>query len=426
MIALAQRTVDVFPINTSAFAFQAGWFEHYSPKLIYPAYMLMVLLLVISVGIMVLRRFEGAELEKKLWNIPIIVTVVAFWPFLVLGLKDLVDMFNTFLVREVFQIPWVGFGFPEMGSVRSFMGWSAEAVARLLPNLAYWVVYAFYLIFFFFFAALGPFVLAKGILFDEVDAFLEIVKEMTGLLLWQTTLVILVAFIMPEIVSGRPLPPNPQANFYFLSLVLGIMIFFVPSITRKFGNHLGSSFLPPGTTWIGTMLGISALGRMTTKSLYGLGLTSSQARMYWPSWSQRVITAEMHNNEHRYNEDLERRNRFFKQEIWLSKQMEKLVETDPVQTQPKGYTLYGDLTPSLLESHQGALARPQPMLPGEPAPLPHTRRSSVLGTGARYLKPYRQDPYVDPLLENSRLAKNEIHSQGDGKGQDSGGKDRPQ
>ncbi len=414
-MVLLQRTVDVFPISTAAFGFQAGWFEHFSPKLIYPAYLLMVLLLVVSVGMMVLRRFEGVDLEKKMWNIPLLVTVVAFWPFLVLGLKGLIDAFNTFLVRDVFQIPWQGFGFPEMGGLSSIFGWSAEAVARLLPNLAFWIIYAFYLIFFFFFASLGPFVLAKGILFDEVESFLELVKELTGLLLWQTTIVVLVAFILPEIVSGQPFPPNPQANFYFLSFVLGIMIFFTPSITRKFGNHLGSSFLPPGTTWIGAMLGVSALGRMTTKSLYGLGVTSSQARMYWPSWSQRVITAEMHNNEHRYNEDLERRNRFFRQEMAVHEQMERFARGEEEHS-GQFFAQYGDLTPSFVEARHGRLAPPKPMLPGEPGPpvLRRWQEGPQSGTGGPTWRYFQRDP----LIEYSRRAKDEMRSPNNGKDKD--------
>ncbi|RME14061.1 MAG: hypothetical protein D6797_09695 [Bdellovibrio sp.] len=246
--------VDVFPITTRAFGFRPNWFLLDSSLLIRPAYLLMVLMLVLSIGIMALKRFEHADLEKKLWNIPIILTAVVAWPFLIIGLKSLVDAFNTFLVHDVFQIEWKGFGFVSLKSPFNIFSWSVESLARLLPNLSYWLIYSFYIVFFFFYAVLGPFIMAKGILFDEIEAFLELIAEVTILFLWQTTLIIFVAFIMPDIVSGKPFPPHPKENFFFLSIILGLMILFVPSITRKFGNHLGSSFFPPGIRWGGESL----------------------------------------------------------------------------------------------------------------------------------------------------------------------------
>lgn len=284
--------VDVFPITTGAFGLRSDWFNTVAPRLVGPSILLMILFLLISIGVMTLKRFEDSDLEKKLWNIPIILTVVLFWPYLVLTLKDLVDTFNTFLVQDIFQMTWQGFGFSNLGSITNIMGWSAEALARLIPNLAYWIVYAFYIIFFFFFALLGPFILAKGILFDEIDAFLEIVRELTILFLWQTTTIILVAFIMPDIVSGQPLPPNPHANFYFLSLILGIMLFFVPSITRKFGNHLGGSFVPLGMRLVGTTLGLAAIGAMSTASLAAAGVATQKFSYHWNVWRHRLINTD--------------------------------------------------------------------------------------------------------------------------------------
>lgn len=254
--------VNVFPISTSAFGLRSNWFELFSPKLIQPAFLVMVLFLVISIGIMAMKRFEDPALVKKLWNFPIIIIAATFWPFIVRSLKDLIDTFNTFLVRDVFQIPWEGFGYPEVGSISNVFGWSAEALARFMPNLAYWVMYAFFIIFFFFYAVLGPLVIAKGILYDEIDSFLELIKELTVLLLWQTTVVILVAFLLPDIVSGRSFPANPESNFYFLSLILGVLIFFTATITRKFANHLGSTIFTSGFRWGGAMLGIYAFSRL--------------------------------------------------------------------------------------------------------------------------------------------------------------------
>ena len=278
--------VNVFPITKKVFGFSANWFDTYAPLLIRPAYLLMVLLLVIYIGIMVLKRFENFDVEKKLWNLPVIITVIATWPVLILGLKDFIDYFNTFLIRDIFQIPWEGFGYPDMGSITNIFGWSADAIARLLPNLTYWIIYAFYMVFFFFFAVLGPFVLAKGILFDEIEAFLELLKELTLLFLWQTTLAILVAVIMPSIVSGKPFPSDSEDNIYFLSLILGIIILFVPSITRKFGDHIGSSLFPPALRWGTTIVGVSAM----SKGLSATGLPVSPHN--WSAWTHRALAAD--------------------------------------------------------------------------------------------------------------------------------------
>ncbi len=287
----SSHLVDVFPISTSAFGLRSDWFQVFTPKFVRPAYLLMALLLVISIGVMTLKRFEEADFEKKVWNLPVLLTVVLFWPSLMLGMKDLVDSFNTFLVVNIFAIPWQGFGFPELKSLTNIVGWPAEGLARLLPNLGYWIIYAFYTIFFFFYAVLGPLILAKGVLFDEMEAFLGLVKEFLILLLWQTTLVILVAFIMPDIVSGKSFPAHPEANFYFLSFILGVMIFFVPSLTRKFAVHLESAFMPLGFRWGGAMLGLAAAGKVGAGALAGLGASArSVDQIKW--WKDRALKVE--------------------------------------------------------------------------------------------------------------------------------------
>ena len=268
------QLVVVFPITTSAFGVRPDWFEFFSPKLQGTSYLLIVLLLIISVGIMALKRFENVDFVKKAWNVPVLLTTIVFWPSVVIGLKELVDTFNTFLVINVFGITWQGFGFPEVASSANLVALPSAGVARLLPNLAYWLIYAFYLIFFFFYAVLGPLVLAKGVLFDEIQTFLELVKEFVILLLWQTTLVILVAFIMPSIVSGKPFPAHPETNLYFLSVILGVMILFVPPLTRKFGLHIESAFVPLGFRWGGALLGFQAIGGLGGAAFARAGVSS--------------------------------------------------------------------------------------------------------------------------------------------------------
>jgi hypothetical protein len=283
--------ISIFPISTSAFGLRGDWFDVFTPKMIRPAYLLVILFLVISVGVLALKRFEHANLEKKLWNLPVILIVIALWPALVVGIKTLVDTFNTFLIVDVFRIRWEGFGFPHVGSIGAAVSLPAEGMARLLPNIAYWVIYAFYLVFFFFFSILGPLVLAKGVLLDEMETFFDLIKEFVNLMLWQTTLIIIVAFLMPDMVSGQPLPAQPASNFYFLSFILGIMILFVPTVTRKFTVQIDSAFVPLGLRWGGGFLGVMAATRFTSAALAGAGVSMERIERLKP-WRDRALRGE--------------------------------------------------------------------------------------------------------------------------------------
>lgn len=272
--------ISVFPLSGSVLGMRADWLTSLVPRLIHPSYILMAFMLVLWVLFATLKRFEGADFDKKAWNVPVVVTSVVFWPTIVIGLKVLIDTFNTFLVNEVFKIPWHGFGFPRIDSVPGLLSFPAEALARFLPNLAYWIVYTFFVIFFFFYATLGPLVMAKGILADEIETIMDLLQEVVVLLLWQTTFVIFVAFVMPDIVSGRHLPANPPTNFYFMSFVLAIMIFFVPSVTRKFTQHIQGTFVPLGFRWGGAMLGIAAVGRAGSATLAAAGVPAESGEIF--------------------------------------------------------------------------------------------------------------------------------------------------
>lgn len=261
------RVIDVFPVTTAAFGFPENWFERYTTRLTEPSFLVMVFMIVLAIGIMTIKRFEDSDIESKLWGIPILILAVTFWPLLVLGLKGLVDTFNTFLIRDVFQIDWQGFSFPQPQSAFDVPGWSAEALVRLAPNVAYWVIYAFFIVMFFFFASLGPFLLAKGILFDEVGTLLDLIKEIIVLFLWQTTVVILVAFIMPEVVNTKALPSRLDANYYFLSAILAVTIFFAPTLTRKFASQAGAGPTPHGVRLKNIVLGMTAAGWVGSRGM---------------------------------------------------------------------------------------------------------------------------------------------------------------
>jgi hypothetical protein len=83
---------------------------------------------------------------------------------------------------------------------------------------------------------------------------------------------------MPDIVSGKPLPAKPETNFYFLSLILGVMIFFVPPLTRKLTTHIESSFVPLGFKRGGAVLGLMVAGRAAGAAMSGLGASDTAVR----------------------------------------------------------------------------------------------------------------------------------------------------
>ena len=70
---MKSETIKIFPLDSGMLGMRADWFELVSSKLIDPAYLLLVLFLIIFVGVAVLKRFEEVNLTKKLWNIPIII-----------------------------------------------------------------------------------------------------------------------------------------------------------------------------------------------------------------------------------------------------------------------------------------------------------------------------------------------------------------
>lgn len=118
---------------------------------------------------------------------------------------------------------------------------------------------------------------------------MELLRELAILYLWQSTVVVLVAFILPDIVSGREFPRQPPANFYLLSFLLGLLLLFAPAITRKFASHLGGSILPGGFRFGGMALGMTAVGRAASAGLSAAGLPTA-AKGQAAAFTQRALT----------------------------------------------------------------------------------------------------------------------------------------
>lgn len=276
--------IEVFPLDL-VLDFSPVWLESLMTSLIRPTYLLMTLLLVASIAIMTLKRFEDANLEKKLWNIPIIIGAVTIWPMLVFGIKELIDAFNTFLINDIFNLTWSGefsVSFKETPDVQQSFGWLRPSTwgRELLNTLAVWflvltrnLIYAFYVIFLFSLTVLGPFILAKGILSDEIETFIEVIKEIIIIFLWQTAYVIMVGLIYPQAAQPGYLLQKPDLGSLGWILILGVLTLFIPQLTRKFANHLGTSVFPP-VYKEGLFLGAAALGSTVGLGAAAVGLSA--------------------------------------------------------------------------------------------------------------------------------------------------------
>lgn len=262
------RSVEVFEIGP--------FFERVSGSFESLAYILLVLFMIIVLGIHALKHFTELNLETKLYNFLITIVLISAWPIILFAVKDFVDAFNGFLIFEVFEldwekrdtfVPWTqfkeaweGFG----GNVFTYPLKVLNLIALLGLVVSRQVIYGLFLVFFFFLAALGPLIIAKTVFSNEVDGFVELMQETVVLLLWQTTYVIILGLLYVGGQAGPYIITN-QSNVFFQSAkVFGIIIltFLIPPITRKYGNHLGTSFFPVLARYGGIALAASAVGRV--------------------------------------------------------------------------------------------------------------------------------------------------------------------
>lgn len=261
------RPVEVFEITPM--------FGQLSDKFEAIAYVLLVLFLIIVIGIHALKTFSSINLETKLYNFLIAIVLISAWPIILFALKDFVDRFNGFLVHEVFNIKWVGEeGIAPLNQLKeawnnfgnNVFTWPLKtlnlvAIVALLVSRE--VIHGLFLVFFFFLAVLGPLIIAKTTLVDEVDGFIDLIRESITLLLWQTTYVIILGLLYVESETGPYIFTN-ESNVLLQSVkILGIVIltFLIPTITRKYGNHLGTSFVPLVAHYGGVALAAGAVGR---------------------------------------------------------------------------------------------------------------------------------------------------------------------
>ncbi len=192
--------IEVFPID--------GVLKDFDTRINQAALTVLVLLFLISLGLYALNRFENFALDTKVYAFVVSAALIGIWPHMIEGIKAMVDALNTFLITRVFADE---FGVWRGREMLGGLVWSRihlnvgifDSVLKVLSilltfllDVGQYFLYAFFLVFFFFFKIFGPFVLARGILSDDFSVFRQLLREVTLLFLWQTTFIILVGVFL--------------------------------------------------------------------------------------------------------------------------------------------------------------------------------------------------------------------------------------
>lgn len=293
---------------------------------------LLILFLIISIGIYALKGLEGMDLEGKVMNFVICAILIVIWPLLVVQMKDLVDQFNTFLIVDVFRFQnWQPDSLTQvlqrafeasvptklvnggiLDKVLSVVGMpfflGVNVIVSSLLVASRKIIEIFYVIFFFFYVALGPIVIARAIFSDHLEAFFELIQQFLVLMFWPTTYVVLMAFINKAAITGGALSGAEISSLGELiqALALAIaaigLVAFVPTITKKFAIHVGASIVSPLLRWTGIALGLTGAEWFANASL-GAGakaLGAAGASMHFAHSAEKYISLYeiMHEAKH--------------------------------------------------------------------------------------------------------------------------------
>ncbi len=262
---------------------------------------LLGLLFLIFIAIYALRAFEGLDLQGKVWDFALCALFIGLWPIIVVELKSAVDGFNLYLVSEIFHgqtfnglVPIVN-TFESLKSIiinwqdffgpNGFFGQAGQSlVLNIVATLcgiaigaAKIIIEVFYNAYFYFFVLLGPFVIARTIFSEHLEALLELLQEFLVVMLWPTTF-LLIRGMNSLAQQSNPLGANaPEVGMmgeiaFQLSMI--VMTLFVPSLTKKFCVHVGSSIISPLLRFAGIALGLTGaqgLASMAGRSIAGAG-----------------------------------------------------------------------------------------------------------------------------------------------------------
>jgi len=187
--------IEVFPIIGNA--------EILDKSLNSAALVVLVLLFLIGFGFFAINRFDGFQPETQLNHLIVLAIFIGLWPQVMSGIKELVDGFNTYLIQSVFGLNWTGF--EAIGSivwekvkfegvVEDYLFSSLAKILAYALDVARLLLYYLFVLFYFFFKIIGPFILARGVLSQEFNTLKELLSEVSILFLWQTTFVFLLGF----------------------------------------------------------------------------------------------------------------------------------------------------------------------------------------------------------------------------------------
>jgi hypothetical protein len=260
--------IEVFPLN--------DYFLHVSEKLVPVATPLLILFFMMSIGIFALRAFEGMQLESKVFHFVVSAILIGMWPQLLMGLKTLVDGLNTILIQSIFGMDWKdGVGASLSEQLASNFDFGADFWNYHLRVIHFFlmlgviasrqIIYWLFVVFFFFYAALGPLVIARGVFADELGVFLELIKEITVLLLWQATYVAVVGLVDKSIGSPESFVHSRDSTFLEIGrgLALIVLTLFVPALTRKFASDITAAPVLAGFRGGGIALGLATVVNAT-------------------------------------------------------------------------------------------------------------------------------------------------------------------
>jgi len=158
----------------------------------------------IALACAALDRFQNFSLDSKVQNLFVLAFAVGLWPLLMDSIGGLVDLLNGFLIRilgveDLQHIDDAGAylagvildgKFPS-GIFTSILVKIVSFIFIVAKQFLHWI----FLIFYFGFKILGPLIIGRCILSNDLTAFKALLSEVSILYLWQTTFVLLIGFV---------------------------------------------------------------------------------------------------------------------------------------------------------------------------------------------------------------------------------------
>ncbi|PIR23413.1 MAG: hypothetical protein COV44_02920 [Deltaproteobacteria bacterium CG11_big_fil_rev_8_21_14_0_20_45_16] len=165
---------------------------------------LLIICFLVALGFAALNRFENFAIDSKIYDLIVIALFIGAWPLLIDCIGSLVQFGNGILIRV--------FGLEEVrhfGDASSYLvgmclsdrlpsGWVTTVLVKVVAFLFLigkffleWV----YLLLLLGFKLLGPLILGRAILAQDLSVVKALLAEVTILQLWQTTFVLLIGFV---------------------------------------------------------------------------------------------------------------------------------------------------------------------------------------------------------------------------------------